>query len=159
MERIEDCISFLLGKAYQQVTQDAKRRLAPYGVTPVQFALLKLLWQKDGQSGVALGERLRLDSATITGLLDRLARAGFLERRPDPSDRRANLVYLTVQGRALEEPLDREMDTLDAAALRPFSRSDAERLRALLARLGHVVDAGPASGSGASTRAGASPQP
>ena len=40
MERIEDCISFLLGKAYQQVQQASKRRLAPHGVTPVQYALL-----------------------------------------------------------------------------------------------------------------------
>ncbi len=78
MGRIEDCFIFQLGKAYQQVNHEAKRRLAPYGVTPVQYALLDVLWEADGQSGAALGERLRLDGATITGLLDRLAHAGFV---------------------------------------------------------------------------------
>jgi len=144
MERIEDCLSFLLGKAYQQVTQDAKQRLAPHGVTPVQYAVLKLLWQQDGQSGAELGERLRLDSATMTGLLDRLGKAGLVERRPDPRDRRTQHVFLTGQGRALEEPLDREMDALNAAILGRFSPADAERLWTLLAQLGRVRDAAPA---------------
>jgi DNA-binding MarR family transcriptional regulator len=138
MERIEDCISFLLGKAYQQVTQDARQRLAPYDVTPVQYAVLKLLWAEDGQSGAAIGERLRLDSATITGLLDRLVRSSLVERRADPLDRRINRVYLTAQGHALAGPLEREMDALNAAALNRFSPTDAERLCMLLAQLGRV---------------------
>jgi DNA-binding MarR family transcriptional regulator len=144
MERIEDCVSFLLGKAYQQVTQDAKVRLAPHGVTPIQYAMLKLLWDTDGQSGAALGERLRLDSATITGVLDRLARANLIERRPDPRDRRINDVYLTAQGRALAEPLDREMDDLNAACFGQFSAADADLLRVLLARIGRIGEAVPA---------------
>ena len=144
MERIEACVSFLLGKAYQQVTQDAKQRLAPFGVTPVQYAVLKLLWQRDGQSGAALGERLRLDSATITGLLDRLGRAGLVERRPAPHDRRAQHIYLTGRGRALEAPLDREMDALNAAVFGQFSPTDAERLRLLLGQLGRLHDTAPA---------------
>ena len=44
MKQIEDCISFLLGKAYQQVNTAAKRKLEEYRVTPVQYALLKVLW-------------------------------------------------------------------------------------------------------------------
>ena len=140
MDRIEACLSFLLGKAYQQVTQDAKQRLAPYGVTPVQYAVLKLLWERDGQSGAELGERLRLDSATITGLLDRLGKAGLIERRPDPRDRRAQHIFLTVPGRALEAPLDGEMDDLNAAVFGRFSAADAERLRQVLRQLGRVRD-------------------
>ena len=76
MDQIEDCLSFYLGKAYQRVTQSAKQRLAPYGVTPVQYALLKVLWEHDHQSGAQLGERLQLDSATMTGLLDRALARG-----------------------------------------------------------------------------------
>src|SRR5579863_10446915 len=81
MDQIEDCLSFYLGKAYQRVTQSAKQRLAPYGVTPAQYALLKALWDHDQQSGAELGERLLLDSATMTGLLDRLEYAGLIERK------------------------------------------------------------------------------
>lgn len=140
MGRIEDCFIFQLGKAYQQVNHEAKRRLAPYGVTPVQYGLLEVLWEADGQSGAALGERLRLDGATVTGLLDRLAHAGLIERRPHPTDRRINHVYLTDKGRALQRDLDREIDALAADVLRRLSRADVERFQAILALMGGVEE-------------------
>lgn len=138
MERIEECLSFLLGKAYQRVNQDAKRRLAPYGVTPVQYALLAVLWERDDRSGAELGERLLLDSATVTGVLDRLERAGLVLRRPDARDRRVNRIALTPRGRALRADLAREMDALDAEWLGRLGPGEAERLRAALAALARV---------------------
>lgn len=136
MERIEDCITFLLGKAYQQANQAAKRRLAPYGVTPTQYALLRVLRERDGQTGSELGERLVLDSATITGLLDRLERAGLIERRADASDRRVQRIRATAPARDLQPALDREMDELNRDFLAALAPADAGRLRALLAGLG-----------------------
>src|SRR5260221_13640041 len=112
MEQIEDCLSFYLGKAYQRVTQSAKQRLAPYGVTPIQYALLKVLWDRDDQSGAELGERLLLDSATMTGLLDRLEQAGLIERKAHVTDRRGNRGGLTARGRDLQAPLDPERDQM-----------------------------------------------
>jgi DNA-binding MarR family transcriptional regulator len=138
MEQIEACISFLLGKAYQHITATTKQRLAAYGVTPVQFALLHILWEQDGQSGAALGERLQLDSATITGMLDRLVHAGFVERRPDPTDRRVNRIFLTMEGHALQTPLNQAMDALNTEVFGQFPAADAERLRTMLAQLGNV---------------------
>ena len=132
MEQIEDCLSFYLGKAYQRVTQSAKQRLAPYGVTPVQYALLKVLWDRDDQSGAELGERLLLDSATMTGLLDRLEQAGLIERKAHVTDRRVNKVVLTARGRDLQVPLDREMDQMNQDFLGEFAPSEAMLLRNLL---------------------------
>lgn len=132
MEHIEDCLSFYLGKAYQRVTQAAKQRLAPYGVTPVQYALLKVLWEKDNQSGAELSDRLLLDSATMTGLLDRLEHAGLIERRAHATDRRVNRVVLTARGRDLQEPLDREMDQMNQDFLGDFPPEQAKLLRELL---------------------------
>ena len=135
MERIEDCLSFYLGKAYQRVTQSAKQRLAPYGVTPVQYALLKVLWERDQQSGAELGERLSLDSATMTGLLDRLENAGLIERKAHATDRRVNSVALTARGRDLQVPLDRQMDQLNQDFLSEFSAEERQLLRSLLTNL------------------------
>ncbi|MFL5804594.1 MAG: MarR family winged helix-turn-helix transcriptional regulator [Roseiflexaceae bacterium] len=140
MLRNADCISFLLGKAYQHVNQAAKQRLAPYGVTPVQFALLNVLWAEDGLSGADLGVRLQLDSATITGVIDRLAHIGLVERRPDPVDRRINRVHLTVRGSALQAPLSREIEQFNAEFFGIFSPADARRLQTMLALLGHVEE-------------------
>ena len=132
MEHIEDCLSFYLSKAYQRVTQTVKQRLAPYGVTPVQYALLKVLWEKDNQSGAELGERLQLDSATITGVLDRLEHSGLIERQSHVSDRRINRIVLTERGRELQLPLDRELDQINYDFLSKFPPDDAQRLRELL---------------------------
>jgi DNA-binding MarR family transcriptional regulator len=141
MVRNQDCISFLLGKAYQHVNQAVKQRLGPYGVTPVQFALLNLLWTTDGLSGADLGVGLQLDSATITGVIDRLMHLGLIERRPDRHDRRVNRVHLTAQGFALQAPLSGAIEQFNAEIFGQFSRADARRLRAMLAQLGQV-DAG-----------------
>jgi DNA-binding MarR family transcriptional regulator len=135
MEHIEDCLNFYLGKAYQRVTQSAKQRLAPYGVTPVQYALLKVLWERDLQSGAELGERLQLDSATMTGLLDRLEHAGLIERKAHTTDRRVNRVALTERGRDLQAVLDEEMDKMNQDFLGEFPPEDVKLLRNLLMSL------------------------
>jgi DNA-binding MarR family transcriptional regulator len=132
MEHIEDCISFYLGKAYQRVTQSAKQRLAPYGVTPVQYALLKVLWEQDNLTGAELGERLVLDSSTMTGLLDRLEVAGLIKRLADATDRRINRIVLTERGRDLQEPLDRAMDQMNVDFLGEFSPEERQCLRSTL---------------------------
>lgn len=132
VDQIEDCLSFYLGKAYQRVAQSAKERLAPYGVTPVQYALLKVLWEQDQQSGAELSERLVLDSATMTGLLDRLEHAELIERRAHATDRRVNRVALTARGRELQGPLDREMDLMNQDFLGEFPAEDRKLLRNLL---------------------------
>ncbi len=138
MDHIEDCISFLLGKAYQQINAAAKRRLIRYGVTPIQYAVLKVLWEQDAQSGAAIGERLQLDSATITGVIDRLSHANLIERQADAVDRRVNRIVLTSQGRALQLPLDQEMDALNTEVFGQFPVEDADHLRVMLAHLGNV---------------------
>ena len=113
MNQIEDCISFLLGKAGQKITRRAKDKLSCHGVTPVQYAILKLLWEADGQTGAELSARLVIDSATMTGLIDRMQVSGLLERRTDDGDRRIQLLFLTKQGKALQKPLDAAMDELN----------------------------------------------
>jgi DNA-binding MarR family transcriptional regulator len=143
MERIEDCVSFLLGKAFQKVSRQAREALAAHGVTPVQYATLNVLWQGDGLSCSDLCARLVLDSATMTGIVDRLEAAGHVARRPDPEgDRRVNRIYLTAAGHDLRAPLDaimagvnRDVDALlgDASA----------NFRAALARLADVAEPSP----------------
>ncbi len=137
LDRVEDCISFLVGKAAQQVTRRARDKLAAYGVTPVQYAVLKVLWERDGRSAAELGARLVIDSATITGVVDRLEAAELLGRRPDPEDRRVHRLFLTTQGRNLRAPLDEAMDRLNVE-VREILGGEAASLWAALRRLGEA---------------------
>jgi DNA-binding MarR family transcriptional regulator len=115
VERIEECISFLMSKAAQSIARRAREGLAAHGVTPVQFAALCVLWERDGLSCADLCSRLVLDSATMTGIVDRLESAGSVVRRPDPDgDRRVNRIYLTEEGMSLRRPLNKVMDAINA---------------------------------------------
>ena len=134
MNRVEDCISFLIGKAGQQIARRAREKLAAHGVTPTQYAVLKVLWERDGQSGAELGGRLLIDSATVTGVADRLQAAGLLEHRPHGQDRRVHSLYLTGPGRALQVPLDAAMDGLNEEVAREMG-GEALALRAALRQL------------------------
>ncbi len=101
--RIEDCVSFLVGKAAQRITRRCRDALAPLGITPVQYAVLNVLWERDAQSLAELGNRLVLDSATMTGVADRLVAAGLVTRAADPGgDRRISLLMLEPAGKALQ---------------------------------------------------------
>jgi MarR family transcriptional regulator, organic hydroperoxide resistance regulator len=135
MDRVEDCIAFLIGKAGQQIARRAREKLAAHSVTPAQYAVLKVLWERDGQSGAELGSRLLIDSATITGLVDRLQTAGLIERRSHGEDRRINNLFLTERGNALQGALDAAMDQLNDEIAREMG-DQAQALWAALRRLG-----------------------
>ena len=137
MDRVEDCISFLIGKAGQQVARRAREKMAAHGVTPTQYAVLKVLWEQDGQSGAELTGRLLIDSATVTGVVDRLQAAGLLERRLHDQDRRVHSLFLTGQGRALQAPLDAAMDQLNDEVAREMGGQGAA-LWASLRQLGEA---------------------
>lgn len=113
MDRVEECICFLLSKATQRVMRRARALFAEFDVTPQQYATLCVLWEQDGQTGAELGARLAIDSATMTGVIDRLERAELLERHPDGSDRRIYRLQLTPRGRELRAPLDSAMEKLN----------------------------------------------
>lgn len=146
MDTVEDCISFLLSKAAQRVNQEFKRRLAPHGVTPAQYAVLNILWERAAMSGAQIGERLVLDPATVTGLLDRLELAGLLERRPDPTDRRCQRIHLTKLGRDLEGPLLQVQREVNRDVLRDLEPKQAAQLKTLLAQIG-TTSAAPVIGA------------
>ena len=137
MDRVEDCISFLIGKAGQQVARRAREKLAAHGVTPTQYAILKVLWERDGLSGAELTGRLLIDSATVTGVVDRLQAAGLLERRPHGEDRRVHSLCLTRQGKALQAPLDAAMNQLNGEVARELG-GQAPAVWASLRQLGEA---------------------
>lgn len=134
MEKIDDCISFLSGKAAQSVARLTRERLAPHGITPVQYGVLQALWEHDGLSAAELCSRLVIDSATVTGVVDRLEKLELLERRPDPTDRRINRLFLTRKGHGRRASLQAVMDAVNDEIARTFG-ADAPRLWKFLRRL------------------------
>lgn len=84
------------GRAYKPILDEL-------GVTYTQWIIIVALWEQDGQSVGELGEKLFLESNTLTPILKKLESLGFLERRRSPADERQVIVTLTTAGKALRE--------------------------------------------------------
>jgi len=96
----EDRLIYLVSMAQNRLQSLLRSALGAEGikVTPAQSGILFLLKQKDGLTMTELGKALAIDNATITGLVDRLERDGFVRRNKSASDRRALNISITPQG-------------------------------------------------------------
>lgn len=130
---LDDQIGYLL----RRVTQ---RHLAIFAqiipeVTTTQLAVLARLHELGSQSQNALGRETAMDAATIKGVVDRLARQGFVATMPDAEDRRRLTVSLTDAGRTLFQGLTERALQVSARTLDPLSPEEAAQLAAFLSRL------------------------
>ena len=98
---LDNQLCFALYAASMALTKRYKPLLAPLGLTYPQYLVMLVLWQGDGIGVSQLGDRLQLDSGTLTPLLKRLETAGLVQRLRDAADERRVLLRLTPAGRAL----------------------------------------------------------
>ena len=96
-------LCFALYGASLAMSRTYKPLLEPLGLTYPQYLVMMVLWETDGLPVKALGERLGLDSGTLSPLLKRLEQAGHVARVRDSADERQVTVSLTPQGAALKE--------------------------------------------------------
>lgn len=136
---LEQCLNFVLTKAQRNIHQLFKAELAPYGVTPGQYAVLRCLWDENAQTARKLTERLALDGSTITGILDRMEQKGLIIKLTDPKDRRAMQVTLTPQGRKLQEPLSQAIIDANHKALLKLNEVEAEYLKNILEEMSNTA--------------------
>lgn len=102
MLRLDDQLCFALYAASHAVGRAYQPLLAPLGLTYLQYVTLLVLWEQEGLTVKQVGERLQLDSATLTPLLKRMEAAGLVTRARDADDQRVVRIGLTARGRALE---------------------------------------------------------
>lgn len=100
--QLDHQLCFALYSASLAMTKLYKPLLAPLGLTYPQYLAMLVLWQEDGITVSALGERLSLDSGTLTPLLKRLEAAGLVQRERAAEDERRVHVQLTPAGRKLK---------------------------------------------------------
>ena len=105
----------------------------PLGITYTQYIVFLVLWEQDGVSVHELGEKLYLDSGTLTPLLKKMESAGYVRRERRKDDERVTMIYLTDEGRAMREKC--EPIPMQLGKCVPMDRDDAIQLRALLNKL------------------------
>ncbi|NDY89587.1 MarR family winged helix-turn-helix transcriptional regulator [Ideonella livida] len=99
---LDQQLCFALYSASLAMTKLYKPLLEPLGLTYPQYLVMLALWEQDGLGVNQLGERLFLDSGTLTPLLKRLETQGLLQRQRDATDERRLRVTLTLPGQALK---------------------------------------------------------
>ncbi|MBO8157337.1 MAG: MarR family transcriptional regulator [Bacillaceae bacterium] len=91
----------VLAKAYRAVTDLSNADIVRYGLNPTEFAVLELLYHQGDQPLQKIGERILLASGSITYVVDKLEKKGYLERKPCPNDRRVIYGAITEKGTEL----------------------------------------------------------
>ena len=114
-------------------------RLREIGVSIPQCDVLTTLTEQEGVSQQELATRLYVTKGNISGLIDRLAEAGLVERRSTASDRRQHAIHLTEAGRAMAEKAIAVQRRWVAATLGRMAESDLEALEAKLVALRDIV--------------------
>jgi DNA-binding MarR family transcriptional regulator len=133
--RPEDCIFFQLAKASQSATRFWAGKIAGLNLTAVQGILINFLLEDDQITSRDLGKKTMLDSATLTGILDRLELAGIIERRQHPEDRRAIHILLTDKGRQAARSLREIAVEANKEYLRGMTLEEQSTLKHLLSGL------------------------
>ena len=101
--RLDNQLCFAIYACTRKMTKLYKPYLDELGLTYTQYISLLVLWEEDKITVTELGNKLYLDSGTLTPLLKKLETMGFLERTRDKTDERNVLINLTDNGRTLKE--------------------------------------------------------
>ena len=101
--KIDNFVCFALYSAGHAFTRLYKPLLDPLGLTYPQYLVMAVLWEKDGRTVGEIGEKLLLESSTLTPLLKRLETAGMVRRTRDQDDERVVRIQLTPKGTELKQ--------------------------------------------------------
>lgn len=112
-----------------------QRALQAYGVHAGQQFILKCLWEEEGLAPGEIADRLGIETPTVSRAVQRMERAGFVQRQPDPTDARLVRVCLTETGRGLEQIINNVLEEATQQALADFTIEERDTLIVLLRRL------------------------
>ena len=130
----EDRLIYLVFTAQNRLRMYIRDELmaASVEITLVQAGILFLLNQKNGRAMSELGQLLSLDNSTITGLIDRLEKSGFVLRKANPTDRRMSLIHITRQGIKEVNKAQTVINRVNEEIKADFSKAEIESFKKVL---------------------------
>jgi len=128
--KLENQLCFPLYAVSKKITNLYRPILKPLGLTYTKYITMMALWEKDKISVKELGEKLYLDSGTLTPLLKKLENQKFIERKRDPKDERNLIVTLTQKGESLKDQALKVPEEISSCI--DISTKDAQELHRIL---------------------------
>lgn len=144
---LDSDLGWALGAVFRAYVKSAEAVVADLPGGPRGYQVLAAAARDLPGSQLALAQQLGIDRTVMTYLLDDLERAGLVERRPDPADRRARRVTATERGKRRAETLERELRATEERVLAPLPAADRTTFRGLLQRLATAADRQDPAGS------------
>ena len=135
MSTSKDTIGFLLHDAARLMRRDFERRTRTVGLTRAQWQTLFHLHRNEGCNQVTLADLLEVEPITLARVIDRLEASGLVERRADPDDRRARLLFLGERAHPLLDELKALGAQTRETALAGLSEDERNQLWTLLSRM------------------------
>lgn len=126
-------VAFLLAQLGHHATERFSERIAAMDLTPPHAGILRAIATAPGRSQQALSSQLQLLPSRVVAFVDDLEDRGYVERRPNPDDRRQYALYLTPAGKELMQKLSRLARQHERALTSGLNDSQRAQLRELLA--------------------------
>jgi DNA-binding MarR family transcriptional regulator len=134
-ETVPESSDFLLAQVCRLYHSRARTLLEEFGLFRGQPPLLCALWEEEGRTHSELAEHLHVQPATITKMIKRMERAGFVERRQDMQDQRVSRVYLTAAGQNVRDAVEGVLRKLEEQTFAGFSSEERALLNQFLLRV------------------------
>jgi DNA-binding MarR family transcriptional regulator len=109
--------------------------LEAIGLYRGQPHVLRALWEHEGLTHTDLAQRMQITPATITRMLQRMEKTGFILRKPDAEDQRVSRVYLTEAGRAIQTEVEAVWQAMEQETFDGFTREEGVLLRRFLRQI------------------------
>jgi DNA-binding MarR family transcriptional regulator len=129
---IKDQNSYLIARICHRHRNLVQKKLAEFNLHVGQEMFLLPLWEHDGMNLTQLAERLCVQQATISRMLERIEISGLVTRVKDPEDGRVSLVYLTQEGRDLLQPIMQLWEEVETVMMKDFTVEERLLFRRLL---------------------------
>jgi MarR family transcriptional regulator, organic hydroperoxide resistance regulator len=130
-----DTLDFLLVNICHLHHSRAHQLLEAIGLYRGQPPVLRALWEQEGLTQTDLAERMKITPATMTKMLQRMEKAGFIQRKPDVEDQRVSRVYLTDAGRGVQKDLEAVWAQMYAETFADFTEDECVVLRRFLLQI------------------------
>lgn len=127
--------AYLASQLAKVFARSLQQRAVKLGFSPGQFPILLELWSENGLTQKQLLERVDIEQATMANTLSRMERDGLVERRPHPSDKRAQLIFLTGKAAAMQAEAIEAALAADTDLLKDFRNFERELLLEYIRRI------------------------
>ncbi len=138
--RFDGSIWINLDIALRRLDQVVGRMIAPLQLTVIEWYILRALYERDGRHASDLARAVGRAATSFTPNLDKLQERELIERRPDPTDRRAVHIYLTASGSELRDKVLRMSERVDNLLRQRFEPEELETCLSVLAELQELDD-------------------